>query len=159
MRPVLIAAVLLVSACSAQPAPASNAPAVAGELSPPSHEAREWREPSAYSFTLASECGERSLIGRFHIEVENGVVVGVEGLDEQGRRFVESRSSEGRRTGGVPTLAGLLGQVAEARRDGADRVEVKADQTDGHPVSIAIDRRINATDDEECYEISAFSAR
>lgn len=86
------------------------------------------------------------------------MVVGVQGLDEAGRRFVESRSSEGRAIGGVPTLADLLELVAEARRDGADEVALTADPTDGHPISVEIDWRVDATDDEACYAVSDFSA-
>lgn len=92
------------------------------------------------------------MIGRFHIEVEEGTVVAVEGLDEQGR--VEVRAMP---LAEFPTLADLLGLVAEARTDGADEVTLNTDPADGRPVYIAIDWRAAAIDDEACYTISDFT--
>lgn len=127
--------VLLLGACSAAGASPS--------------EVAEWAEPAAYSFTLESRCGERNLLGRFAVEVENGVVVSVEGLDDQGRRATSVVQPAD-----VPTLADLLALVAEARGDGADQVDLVTDPADGHPVSVEIDWEAAATDDEECYTVS-----
>jgi len=92
------------------------------------------------------------LIGRFRITVEDGVVIGVDGLDEQSRTVAEIIPlSE------MPTLTGLLARVAEARREGADEVSLSTDPTDGRPVSVEIDWDANATDDEECYTITDFA--
>lgn len=160
LRAIVVALVLLLGACSAQPVdPASEEPTggtsaaepTPATSSPASSAAAEWREPTTYSFTLESQCGERNLIGRCHIAVENGVVVGVVGLDDPGRRFVAGSIGE------VPTLADLLGRVAEARSDGADEVSMSTDPADGHPVSVEIDWQTSVTDDEECYTISDFA--
>ena len=161
VRATSLALMLMLSACSAAGAPASEEPTTepsvvqttASASSPSSSAAAEWAEPAAYSFTLESRCGERMLIGRFHVEVENGVVVGVEGLDDQGRTAAEVVRSDD-----LPTLTDLLRLVAQARSDGADEVSLVTDPADGHPVSVEIDWQANAVDDEECYQISDFVA-
>ena len=140
---------LAVAACSSTGPTASLSPSSSSDVG-------QWHEPTAYSFTLDSSCGERDLLGVFRVEVQSGMVVSVEGLDEAGRRYVTSRSSDGRIVGGVPTLAGLLDEARGARADGADVVLVSYDPTDGYPVSIDIDWAAEAIDDEACYSISDF---
>lgn len=161
VRAASLALALLLTACSATSAPRSESPfadasAVPATPSPPSaapSATAEWDEPEAYSFTLESRCGERMLIGRFTVEVENGEVIGIEGLDDQGRTAASViQPSE------VPTLADLVGLAADARSDGADKVNLVTDPADGRPVSVEIDWQANATDDEECYQISDFVA-
>lgn len=110
-----------------------------------------WTEPDTYSFVLESRCGERTLFGRFAVDVEGGEVVTVRGLDLQGRAAASALPP-----GEFPTLAGLLALAADARATGADRVALVSDPDDGHPVSVEIDWRTNAMDDEECYAISDF---
>jgi hypothetical protein len=61
-----------------------------------------WQAPDAYEFTLDSSCGERSLIGKFRVVVENGSVVEAEGLDESGRALFEHGAEDD-----VPTLSKL----------------------------------------------------
>jgi len=150
---------LLLTACSAA-APSSSespsadataAPATSSAPSTSPSAAAEWEEPAAYSFTLESRCGERNLIGRFAVEVENGEVIAVEGLDEQGRTAATVVQPSD-----IPTLADLLALVAEAQSDGADKVTLATNPTDGHPISVEIDWQANADDDEECYQISDF---
>ncbi len=146
---------LLFTACSAAapsisespPHDATAAPATSSAPSASPSAAAEWEEPAAYSFTLDSRCGERNLIGRFAVAVENGEVIAV----ERGRTdatVVQPRD--------IPTLSDLLALVAEAQSDGADRVTLATDSTDGHPISVEIDWQMNAADDEECYQISDF---
>lgn len=153
-------ALLLIACSAAAPSgseiPSADATAPPGTSSAPSTSpsaAAEWEEPAAYSFTLESRCGERMLIGRFAVEVENGEVIAIEGLDEQGRTAAAVVQPND-----VPTLADLVRLVAEARSDEADRVNFVTDPTDGHPVSVEIDWQANAIDDEECYQISDFVA-
>lgn len=157
VRAASLVLVLLLGACSVVGASPSAAPRVEpsearlpepGPASSASAVAR-WAEPVAYSFTLESRCGERNLIGRFAVEVENGVVVAVEGLDHQGETAIAVVQPAD-----VPTLAGLHTLVAEARADGADKVDLVTDPADGHPVSVEIDWEAAAIDDEECYTVS-----
>lgn len=161
LRAVVLVFTLLLGACSAPPVvPVSEEPEAGTPVPQPTPSApspspsapTEWREPATYSFTLESRCGFRMLIGRFHVEVENGAVVSVDGLDEQGRLVAGIIQHDE-----VPTLTGLLGRVAEARNEGADEVNLSTDPVDGRPISIEIDWQANAIDDEECYTISDFA--
>lgn len=150
--------VLLLGACSAAGEPPSGKMTaerseVQTTSSAPSRSSSavaEWAEPAAYSFTLESRCGERNLIGRFAVEVENGAVIAVEDLVDQGGATSIVQPAD------VPTLAGLLRLVAEAQNNGADEVNLVTDPADGHPVSVEIDWEAAAIDDEECYTVSNF---
>lgn len=110
-----------------------------------------WQAPDAYEFTLDSSCGERSLIGKFRVVVENGSVVEAKGLDESGRALFEHGFEDD-----VPTLTELLDQAATAEAEEADIVEVEATD-EGRPTAIDIDWDSNATNDEACYRITAYS--
>ncbi len=88
-----------------------------------------WQAPDAYEFTVDSACGERALIGRFHVVVEDGSVVEAEGLDD----------------------------AAIAKAEGAEIVEVQATE-DGRPSAIDINWDTDAIDDEACYRITDYSA-
>lgn len=110
-----------------------------------------WQAPHAYEFTLDSSCGERSLIGKFHVVVQAGSVVEAEGLDESGRALFEHGAEDD-----VPTLSDLLDQAATAEEEGADVVEVEATD-EGRPTAIDIDWDSIAIDDEACYRITSFS--
>jgi hypothetical protein len=114
-----------------------------------------WTAPDKYEFDLKSSCGERDLIGRFHIVVE-GRLMSIKGLggrhESSGDSRLDSRLGEGH-----PTLDDLLAEAEEARRAGADVVEVKLDPTDGHPTQIDIDYNLNAIDDEACYSITHYN--
>jgi hypothetical protein len=114
--------------------------------------ASQWQEPSRYSFVLDSTCGERALIGRFRIMVEQGRVTKVEGLDESAQRALE-----GGRNDIAPTLRQLLQELDSARRAGAEVADITTDPADGYPTKITIDPAANSTDDESCYAITEFS--
>lgn len=156
VRAIVLVFVLVLSACSTERVePASHEPTAAtspssdaspAAASPSAVAPAEWEEPVAYTFTLESRCGWTSLPGRIRVTVENGEVVDVAPLD--GQTLPDGRQ--------LPTLGEILERAEEARRDGADHVEVKTDPVTGHPVSVEIDRLTNAIDDEECYEISDF---
>lgn len=144
-RGVLYGAILLTAAAGcAGPAetpaatPASSAPA--------------WTEPANYRFTFESSCGEQALIGRFRVDVANGVVDRTQGLDEAGKRAVMLRIADL-----VPTLGQMVADAEQARADGAHEVAVERDPADGHPVAIRIDQDRNAVDDETCFTISDYT--
>ena len=96
--------------------------------------------------------GERLLIGRFRVEVENGAVVSVEALDGQAQSVTAFITPEA-----VPTLAEILERVAEARRQNAYEVTLSTDPVDGHPTMVSIDWDFNTIDEEECYAISEYA--
>lgn len=108
-----------------------------------------WQPAEDYQFKFRSFCGERNLIGRFSVRVEDGDVVQARGLDDGAVRYIERGEV-------VPTLADLLAQAETAEADGADLVEV-AYSDEGPPASINIDWMREAIDDEACYEISEYS--
>jgi hypothetical protein len=112
----------------------------------------DWQEPSAYSFVMVSSCGERSLLGRFGVTVEDGVTVAYEALDEQAGLYAGPPDE-------IPSLGEMLRLVAEARDGGAADVTLVTDPADGHPVEVDIDWLPNAIDDEECYAISEYVVR
>jgi hypothetical protein len=78
-------------------------------------------------------------------------VVKVEGMDEPARRSLAAGPA-----GLVPTLAGLVDELAEARKEGADVARLESDPADQHPRRITIDPDRNAIDDEACYTISDY---
>ncbi len=108
-----------------------------------------WKEPASYVYTLTSSEGERSLIGTFRVTVRDGRVAKAVGLDESARGAVERAPEE------VPTIRGLLDQLARAHHEGADTAEAEY-APDGHPVRITLDPEENAVDDEESYVISGY---
>jgi hypothetical protein len=108
-----------------------------------------WVEPADYSFTLASSCGERSLIGTFRVTVRNHETLAIRGLDASAIAFPGDASE-------VPTLAELLQEADDARAGNASSVEVETHPVDGHPVNIAIDWMANAIDDEACYRVTDY---
>ena len=109
-----------------------------------------WQEPAAYSFALDSQCGERSLIGRFKVNVRDGEVADVAALDPAGARVIRLLG-----TGLVPTVGQLLEEARAARTDGA-QVNVVLDEADGHPTSIKIDW--GGTDAQACYIITDYAS-
>jgi hypothetical protein len=56
----------------------------------------------------------------------------------------------------MPTLAGLVDLVTDARAQAAHRAELTIHPTDGHPVTVLIDPEVNMIDDEECYVITDY---
>jgi hypothetical protein len=114
--------------------------------------ASTWTEPTRYTYVLDSQCGERLLIGKFRVTVADGVVTDVEGLDESAKAATESPAIMAE----TPTLAKLVKLVTEAEAEGAHKVKVEYDETDGHPTYVEIDRLKNAIDDEECYRVTEY---
>ena len=110
-----------------------------------------WQPPDAYEFVLHSSCGERSLIGRFRVAVNDGTVTEVEGLDDSARSVLASDLEVD-----VPTLPDLLEEAVNARDNGAEVVDVEA-RDDGRPIRIEIDGDFDTEDDETCYDISGFT--
>ncbi|MDL2078457.1 DUF6174 domain-containing protein [Streptomyces sp. GXMU-J15] len=108
-----------------------------------------WQEPAAYSYTLESMAGERSLLGKFRITVRDGEVAEATGLDASGLRVVRHMPEH------VPTIGDLLAELRRARKDGADRAEAEY-AADGHPERIVLDPREGAIDDEAVYVISGY---
>jgi hypothetical protein len=99
---------------------------------------------------MVSSCGERSLLGRFGVTVEDGVTVAYEALDEQAGLFAGPPHE-------IPSLGEMLRLVAEARDGGVADVTLVTDPVDGHPVEVNIDWLPNAIDDEECYLVSDYA--
>lgn len=64
-------------------------------------------QSETYTYVLDSSCGERSLVGRFRIEVVDGSMVAVEGLDDTGRAAVDQDGADE-----APTIADLLDEAA-----------------------------------------------
>ncbi|QWB27772.1 MULTISPECIES: DUF6174 domain-containing protein [Streptomyces] len=108
-----------------------------------------WQEPASYTYTLRSSEGERSLLGTFRISVRDGAVVRSVGLDDMGRRALESAPDA------APTLGELLKELERARQEDAHTAEADY-AADGHPVRISLDREENAVDDEARYVISSY---
>ncbi|MEU6222936.1 DUF6174 domain-containing protein [Streptomyces sp. NPDC047042] len=114
--------------------------------------AESWKEPASYVYTLTSSEGERSLLGTFRVTVRDGKVAKAVGLDDSARWAVERAPEE------VPTIKGLLDQLARAHDEGADTAEAEY-APDGHPVRITLDPEKDAVDDEQSYVISGYEIR
>lgn len=110
----------------------------------------QWSPPQAYTYEVASSCGERSFIGHFRIHVRDGKAGSVTALDTSARAATEFGLVDG-----IPSLEDLLDEAAEAERTGADLVDVRRTDS-GRPLRIEIDHDTNAIDDEACYVIRRF---
>ncbi|MEX1209174.1 MAG: DUF6174 domain-containing protein [Acidimicrobiia bacterium] len=132
----VLAAVSITGACSATDS------AVTGPT-------EGWHEPVAYSFALDSQCGERSLLGRFEVSVRDGQVAEVAALDPAGARVIRLLGTDV-----VPTVGSLLEEARAARTDGA-HVNIVLDEADGHPISIEIDW--GGDDAQACYLIGNYA--
>lgn len=144
LRGVLYSAILLFAAAGCAGPAAAPGPGVAP---PPA-----WIEPANYKFVFEASCGERALIGRFRVEVADGVVDRTEGLDDAGRRALMLRVANL-----IPSLGTMVADAEAARAGGADEVVIDRDPVDGHPTSIRIDEEKNAIDDETCITISDYT--
>jgi hypothetical protein len=139
----VVPALLLLSltgACADPPAGPAQAPPAS------------WTPPAKYAFVLSSQCGERALIGRFRVTVQDDRVVDSEGLDDSSRRALMLRMADL-----VPTVRRLEQEAETARRSGADAVLIERDPADAHPTKITIDYETNAVDDEACYTIEDYT--
>jgi hypothetical protein len=128
----------LTGACGSEPSVMEEAPTT-------------WTVPAKYGFTLDSQCGERALIGRFQVTVQDDKVVRAEGLDDSARRALMLRVADL-----VPTLRQLEAEAESARSEGKGVVKIERDAGDAHPTKIEIDRS-SAIDDEECYTIEDYT--
>ena len=157
---VALLAGVLVAGCTSVPSPSTSpaspsqvatAPASPSSTESPPAQAGAWLEPATYTFTLESSCGERSLLGRFRVTVEQFRTVAFQGLDEAGRRYRGD-------PGSMPTIGALIREARDARAHGASKAEITTDPVDGHPVDVRIDMAANAIDDEACYRILDYVA-
>lgn len=97
--------------------------------------------PATYSFDLESSCGERALIGRYRVWVEDDEVIRVVPTGEERVPPLED----------VPTLDDLEELVEDA--DAGAVVETER-HADGWLTWVSIDHLPEAIDDEECYRVS-----
>ena len=121
-------AALSLSACSAQPTPED------GTATAPS-----------YTYVLESSCGERALLGRYAVTVDDEQVVAVEDL-ALGTPVPASLMAD------VPTIDELASRLTTEAP-----AEVSYEAHTGLLVSVRFDGDLNAIDDEECYAISEYS--
>ena len=125
---------------------------------PPLSTGSIWEEPSAYSYSVSSSCGERTFLGSFTIEVAQGKVVDAEALDRSAEVVIASSGLEA-----LPTLGNLVAEYTSAKFSSvgtegeADVAAIEFSPEDSHPISITIDYSIDATDDEGCYTVTSFS--
>lgn len=115
-----------------------------------------WEPPADYRFTLRSQCGNRSDIGRYEIVVEDGRTASIETSlrsgGEPGRlAFMSAYDAE------APTLVELYDEARTATEAGADHVEVTTEPETGRPIRLDIDWNAGATDDEACFIVSDYS--
>lgn len=136
---VLIGALLCATAaCDSGASPGSAAGSTPGP---------GWEEPASYTYTLTSQT--QVLAGTFRVDVRDGAVAEVVGLDEDSRRAAREVPGQ------VPTIGGLLERLEQARGGAAHTAEAEY-AADGHPVRISLDWDENAIDDEALYLISAY---
>ena len=109
----------------------------------------DWQEPEAYTYAFEASRGERSLIGRFEVTVEDRTVVDYRALDPAAAAFPGTSAD-------LPTLGELFERVDQAQKDDDAVVTFETDPLDGHPTRIEIDWLPNAIDDEECYVIESY---
>ena len=143
MRVKMVVPALLLSSLAACAGP---------EASPAQAPPPTWTPPAKYAFVLGSQCGERLLIGRFRVTVQDDRVVESVGLDDSSRRVLMVRMADV-----VPTLRQLEQEAETARQAGADEVRIERDPVDAHPTKITIDYETNTIDDEACYTIEDYT--
>lgn len=107
----------------------------------------------SYIVTMTSTCGERLMIGRFEVEVVDGSVTTVTGLDGPGRVAAEVPALPEV----VPTIAELLDRLVSA--DSKHVPEASFDDATGIPTHVLFDPVPNGIDDEECYDLTDFTPR
>ena len=108
-----------------------------------------WRASgiAAYEMTYRVACfctPETS--GPWTVRVEDGRVTRISGPTPGAQPPADPR-----------TVAALFAEIREARRARADSVAVTYDPTDGHPVSLRIDRSFRMADEEVAYEVITFT--
>lgn len=105
----------------------------------------------SYTVTMTSSCGERLMIGRFEVEVVDGSVTAVTGLDEPGRRAAEVPALPEV----VPTIAELLDRLVSV--DPRQVLEASFDEATGIPTHVLFDPLPRGIDDEECYDLTDYT--
>ena len=110
-----------------------------------------WTPPAKYAFVLGSQCGERLLIGRFRVTVQDDRVVESVGLDDSSRRVLMVRMADV-----VPTLRKLEQEAETARQAGADEVRIWRGTVDAHASKIAVDYETHTICDGACYTIEDY---
>ncbi len=102
---------------------------------------------AAYEMTYRVACFCTSeTAGPWTVRVEDGRVARVSG-PTPGAQPV----------GGAKTVAALFGEIREARRARAAAVTVTYDPTDGHPLSLFIDRSAQIADEEVGYDVTGLT--
>jgi hypothetical protein len=125
-------------------------PVVSISPSPSSSGEPVWTEPASYTYVFDSQCGLRTLNGRFRVSVQDGRVVAY--------RHLATGESPPWLAGEIPTLGELAERVELARGDEEAVIRAyEVDPEDGHPTRIDIDWMPNAIDDEECYVIESYT--
>ena len=141
---------------TAAPAPTSSAPTAPAPTAPAptSAAAAAWEEPADYSFSVVSECGERSFLGEYDVVVRGGAVVEALHRDHTGA-WTEVPAQQ---LASIPTLGEMLDEVRQTEGDPeAGEVVLETDPADGHPTEVRVDHVEMAIDDESCYTITAFA--
>ncbi|MBD8059377.1 hypothetical protein IC607_10400 [Cellulomonas sp. JH27-2] len=113
---------------------------------PTTTSATSWSTAS-YRYTITSSCGERAMLGTYHLTVEDGRITQIEPADPN-VQLIDWYE------GDLPTIADLLSR-AQAGGDGAPS-ELVVDPSTGVPTRVAFDGDPNAIDDEECYTITDY---
>lgn len=102
--------------------------------------------PDNYDYDVRWDCFCGGLVGRWiEVSVRGNVVITARyadtGLEVEPQYLPQ-----------VPTIAGLFDQVATIVAEDPDRLDVRYDSDDGHPVMLSVDRIHNAVDDEYSFQ-------
>jgi len=113
----------------------------------------ERTRPAAYTFSIARWCYcMQEGIGPVIVSVRDGVV--------ESRTYAGSGAAVGPTYADFfPTVDGLFELIEDARRQGADAIDVTYDPALGFPVVISIDYVRAAADDEITYRATDFHPR
>lgn len=114
-----------------------------------------------YSFHLRSGCADDDgpgrygvPPGRFAVEVRDRQVANVTAMDRTAETTLADQYVDR-----VPSISGLFEMMIDASADGADRVETRFDDTDGHPTSLVIDDYPGGDSNTDCFKVTAYRAR
>ncbi len=102
--------------------------------------------PHNYDYDVRWDCFCGGLVGRWvEVSVRGDVVIQARyadtGLDVEPQFYPD-----------IPTIPGLFDQVATIIEEDPDRLEVRYDADDGHPIMLTVDRITNAVDDEYSFQ-------
>lgn len=99
--------------------------------------------PTSYDYVLKSSCGERGFLGAYRVSVRDTKATAVTSLTPD-HAYQPSLDE-------VPTLVRLLERADAANPEAV--VDLQVDEA-GIPISLVIDHKPTAIDDEECYQVS-----